>query len=227
MSEQMDYSNYPTDHPFYDKTFKKNFHRFKNEHPPPSIVNEAIATGRKEYLLTIIKNDDFKSNEEVWDKVKDMDTDNVKYSESAKEGVLKLHKGLSHRYTVTRNDYLSRVHKLEEFETDKHKKSDGIGKVETYSLRSERGKMFLMKMYKVKMTKLIYIFSDGMTTCPFGHYKLKPIIDFNESVSYSQLFGQEHLARLFKLENDIVKEWPLIRERMYNYEHYERHFRNL
>ena len=230
MSEQMDYSNYPTDHPFYDKTFKKNFHRFQNEHPPPSIVTEAIATGPKEYLLTIIKKDDFKSNEEVWDKVKDMDKDNVKYSESAKEGVLKRHKGLSHRYTVTRNDYLSRVHKLEEFETDKHKKSDGIGKVETYSLRSERGKMFLMKMDKVKMSKLMdktYIFSDGVTTCPFGHYRLKPIIDFNESVSYSQLFGQEHLARLLKLENDIVKEWPLIRERMYNYEHYERHFRNL
>ena len=47
MSDQMDYSNYPTDHPFYNKAFKKNFHRFQNEHPPPSIVTEAIATGSK------------------------------------------------------------------------------------------------------------------------------------------------------------------------------------
>ena len=230
MSEQMDYSNYPTDHPFYDKTYKKNFHRFQNEHPPPSIVTEAIATGPKEYLLTIIKKDDLKPDEEVWGKVKVMDTDGVKFNESAKEGVLKRHKGLSHRYTVTRNDYLSRVHKFDEFETVKHKDHSGIGKVETYSLRSERGKMFLMKMDKVKMSKLmdkIYIFHDGVTTCPFGHYRLKPIIDLNESVTYSQLFSDEHLVKLLELEMNIIKEWPLIRERMFNYEHYERHFKNL
>ena len=85
MSEKMDYSNYPTDHPFYDKSYKKNFHRFQNEHPQPSIVTEAIATGPKEYLLTIIKKDDFKSNEEVWGKVKEMDKDSVKFDESTKE----------------------------------------------------------------------------------------------------------------------------------------------
>ena len=230
MSDQMDYSNYPTDHPFYDKTFKKNFHRFQNEHPPPSIVTEAIAPGPKEYLLTIIKKDDFTSNEEVWGKVKEMDANNVKFNESTKEGVLKRHKGLSHRYIVTRNDYLSRVHKFEEFETAKHKNSGGIGKVETYSLRSERGKMFLMKMDKVKMSKLMdktYIFSDGVTTCPFGHYRLKPIIDLNESVSYSELFSKEHLIKLLKLECELVKEWPLIRKRMEVYEKCERHFRAL
>ena len=144
--------------------------------------------------------------------------------------MLKRHKGLSHRYVITRNDYLSRVHKFEEFKSEKHKNSDGIGKVETYSLRSERGKMFLMKMDKVKMSKLMdktYIFNNGVTTCPFGHYRLKPIIDFNESVSYSQLFSDEHLAKLFELELNILKEWPLIREIMYNYEHYERQFKNL
>ena len=230
MSEQMDYSNYPTDHPFYDKTYKKNFHRFQNEHPPPSIVTEAIATGCKEYLLTIIKKDDFKADEDVWSKVKEMDRESVKYSESAKEGVLKRHKGLSHRYTVTRNDYLSRVHNFDEYKTELHRDRDGIGKVGTFSLRSERGKMFLMKIDKVKMSKLMdktYIFHDGVTTCPFGHYRLKPIIDLNESATYSQLFSDEHLSKLYALELRIIKEWPLIRERMYNYEHYERHFRNL
>ena len=230
MSDQMDYSNYPTDHPFYDKTYKKNFHRFQNEHPPPSIVTEAIATGCKEYLLTIVKKDDLEADVDVWNKVKELDNENVKYNESAKEGVLKRHKGLSHRYTVTRNDYLSRVHKFEEFEIGKHKTRDGIGKVETFSLRSERGKMFLMKIDKVKMSKLMdktYIFNDGVTTCPFGHYRLKPIIDLNESASYSQLFSDEHLVKLYELELKIIKEWPLIRDRMYNYEHYERHFRNL
>ena len=230
MSEQMDYSNYPTDHPFYDKTFKKNFHRFQNEHPPPSIVTEAIATGCKEYLLTIIKKDDFKADEDVWSKVKEMDRESVKYSESAKEGVLKRHKGLSHRYMVTRNDYLSRVHNFAEYKTEKHRDLDGIGKVETFSLRAERGKMFLMKIDKVKMSKLMdktYIFHDGVTTCPFGNYRLKPIIDLNESASYSQLFSDEHLSKLYDLELNIIKEWPLIRERMYNYEHFERHFKNL
>ena len=230
MSEQMDYSNYPVEHPFYDKTYKKNFHRFQNEHPPPSIVTEAIATGCKEYLLTIIKKDDLQADVDVWNKVKEMDNENVKYNESSKEGVLKRHKGLSHRYTVTRNDYLNRIHKFDEFMTEKHKDHDGVGKVETYSLRSERGKMFLMKIDKVKMSKLMdktYIFHDGVTTCPFGHYRLKPIIDLNESVSYSQLFSDEHLSKLYELELNIIKEWSLIRDRMYNYEHYERHFKNL
>ena len=230
MSERMDYSNYSTDHKFYDKTYKKNFHRFQNEHPPPSIVTEAIATGCKEYLLTIIKKDDFKAEEDVWNKVKEMDSESVKYSESAKEGVLKRHKGLSHRYLVTRNDYLRRVHSFNEYQSDKHTTRDGIGKVETYSLRAERGKMFLMKIDKVKMSKLMdktYIFHDGVTTCPFGHYRLKPIIDLNESASYSQLFSDEHLIKLYDLEINIIKEWPLIRNRMYNYEHFERHFKNL
>ena len=226
MSEQMDYSNYPTDHPFYNKTFKKNFHRFQNEHPPPALVTEAVATGPKEYLLTIL----IKENEEAWSKVKELNKNSVKYNESTKEGVLKRHKGLSHRYNVTRNDYLSRVHKIDEFDTNKHKDHSGIGTVETYSLRSERGKMFLMKMDKVKMSKLmdkVYIFSDGVTTCPFGHYRLKPIIDFNESVSYSHLFSDEHIDKLLKLELDIVKEWPLIRKRMEVYKNCEQHFRNL
>ena len=167
MSEQMDYSNYPVEHPFYDKTFKKNFHRFQNEHPPPSIITESIATGPKEYLLTIIKKDDLKS-EDVWGRVKEMDKECVRYTESAKEGVLKRHKGLSHRYVITRSDYLSRVHNFNEFERNKHKGGEGIGKVETYSLRSEKGKMFLMKLDKVKMSKLMdksYIFSDGVTVC--------------------------------------------------------------
>ena len=87
--------------------------------------------------------------------------------------------------------------------------------------------MFLMKIDKVKMSKLMdktYIFSDGVTTCPFGHYRLKTIIDFNESVTHSQFFSEENLV---KLEMDIVKEWPLVREQMHNYEQYERHFRNL
>ena len=156
--------------------------------------------------MTIIKKGDFKADEEVWGKVKEMDTDRVKFNESSKEGVLKRHKGLSHRYLVTRNDYLKRVHKFDEFKTDIHKDHEGIGKVETYSLRSERGKMFLMKMDKVKMSKLMdktYIFRDGVTTCPFGHYRLKPIIDLNESVMYSQLFGDEHLAKLLELEMNI------------------------
>ena len=226
MSDQMDYSNYPTDHPFYDKTYKKNFHRFQNEHPPPALVTEAVATGPKEYLLTIL----IKDLEESWSKVKEMNDSNVKYSESTKEGVLKRHKGLSHRYNVTRNDYLNRIHNIDEFDTNKHKDHAGIGTVETFSLRSERGKMFLMKMDKVKMSKLmdkVYIFSDGVTTCPFGHYRLKPIIDFNESVSYSNLFSDDHIVKLLKLERDIVKEWPLIKKRMTVYEQHERHFRNL
>ena len=56
----------------------------------------------------------------------------INYTESAKEGVLKRNKGLSHRYVINRNDYLNRVYyKFDEFERNKLKTGDGVGKVET------------------------------------------------------------------------------------------------
>ena len=217
MSELMDYSNYPPTHPFFDKRFKKNFHRFQNEHPPPSMITEAIETGPKEYLLSVINTKECKTMDGAWEKLKEFYVNLTKYSEETKEGVLKRHKGLSHRYIIKRNDYLKRIHEFEEFDASTHKNADGIGKVETYSLRSEKGKMFLLKSDKVKMSKLMdktYIFEDGVTTCPFGHYRLQPIVDLNESVSYSEFFNEAHLKILIELERKIVSDWPLIRNRI-------------
>ena len=46
MSEQIDH---PTDHPFYDKSFKKNFYRYQNEQPPPELTTEAIDDGAERH----------------------------------------------------------------------------------------------------------------------------------------------------------------------------------
>ena len=154
----------------------------------------------------------------AWEKLKDLDDNMTKYSEDTKEGLLKRHKGLSHRYIVKRDDYLSRIYEFEEFDKSMHKNADGIGKVDTFSLRSEKGKMFLMKTSKVKLSKLMdktYIFEDGVTTCPFGHHRLQPIVELNESVPYNELFSEAHLVKLIKLERIIVNEWSLIRKRMF------------
>ena len=50
----LDYSNYPKDHKFYDGTHRKEFFYFQNEHPPPQIVSEILASGPKEYLIAVL-----------------------------------------------------------------------------------------------------------------------------------------------------------------------------
>ena len=105
MSEHMVYSNYPREHPFYDKTFKKNFHRFQNEHPLPALITEAIATGPKGYVLTVINADEFNTMDGAWDKVKQLYGNMIKYSEDTNKDLLKRQKGLSYRYIVERDDY--------------------------------------------------------------------------------------------------------------------------
>ena len=106
-------------------------------------------------------------------KVKGLDNNMTKYFEVTKEGLLKRHKGLSHRYIVKHDDYLSRICEFYEFDKSMQKDTDGIAKVDTFSLQSEKGKMFLMKSSKVKSSRLMYktyIFEDGVTTCPIGHH---------------------------------------------------------
>jgi len=210
----LDYSNYPKDHKFYDCTHRKEFFYFQNEHPPPQIVSEILASGPKEYLIAVVNKEDEESNstQSLWEKRADILDNNVRFdSNVTKEGVIRKHKGISTKHRITRIDYQKRIQSFDEYLDNENEGDTSNNTVDVYSFRTDKGKRKMAKTTKKKLSKLtdkVYVFHDGINTCNFGHYRLRPIVELNESVSYDTLFSDNHLTKLLELEKRIINEWP-------------------
>ena len=179
MPNKIDTANYPKDHKYYTDKYKKNLHRFQRDTTSPNYIRRIIAVNPKEYFI-----------------------------EKSNDTSVKKHKGVKKNTKLTVNTYLDNIKTV----NDIYNCLDETLTVEKFKqerLQLKAGVVTKVISQKVALSRLHdkrYIFSDGVTSLPFGHCWLKAIFENNKSLTEQQLQSSSNIRRLLEIEKHIVSE---------------------
>ena len=176
--KNIDTSNFPKDQPLYTVSNKKSFHYYKLEVPAPDYIGKLIAVNPKEYF--VVKSDNT---------------------------TVKKHKGVNRNTIIRQNEYMGRLATVTQLLNKTH-----TTEVNTTAqdMITTKDSTTCMKTQTKKVLSVLtdkrYIFHDGIVTVPHGHKALRPLIEFNKTVTTeAELCSNKHIEALMKLEIAVIK----------------------
>nr|XP_047137795.1 uncharacterized protein LOC124814302 [Hydra vulgaris] len=184
----LDYSNYPTDHPFFSKEFAKETDYFQNEIPPPRYISQVIAMGAKCYSVDSV-------NEK-----------NEKKGKNRAKGVP--------NYKLRFENYIDGLstYTAEKIFRNLNNQLDcTIDPVTQNRMRLNVDKVTINKhelRFLEKFTQKNYVFDDNLLTEIRDHYRLDPIVKANLKVlpNIEEFCSDEHLQTLLIIEKKIIND---------------------
>ena len=176
--KNIDTSNFPKDHPLYTVSNKKSLHYYKLEVPAPDYIGKLTAVNPKEYF--VVKSDNT---------------------------TVKKHKGVNRNIIIRQNEYMGRLATVTQLLNKTH-----TTEVNTTAqdMITTKDSTTCMKTQTKKVLSVLtdkrYIFHDGIATVPHGHKALRPLIEFNKTVTTeAELCSNKHIEALVKLEIAVIK----------------------